>query len=145
MESKYINRYYSFCKSLNNLEMSKSANPGADFVLAATVQNFNLTFDISWKVMKDILTKYMGISSFASGSPREVLQTAYSNNIISDDDWIKMLKCRNQLAHDYDGKYAMQVFEQIVNNYINLFEQFKEHCTKYYADGNIKDMDSFRT
>ena len=27
MESKFINRYHTFCKSLNNLEKSKHADP----------------------------------------------------------------------------------------------------------------------
>ena len=53
MESKYINRYRTFCKSLKNLGKSLNADPKADFVLEGTVLNFNLTFDISWKVMKD--------------------------------------------------------------------------------------------
>lgn len=32
MENKFINRYYSFCKSLNNLKKSTVANPNAGFV-----------------------------------------------------------------------------------------------------------------
>ena len=55
MENKFINRYNTFCKSLQNLEKSKTADPKAAFVLEGTVLNFSLTFDISWKVMKDIL------------------------------------------------------------------------------------------
>lgn len=47
MENKYINRYHTFCQSLENLEKSRHADPKADFVLEGTVQNFNLTFDIS--------------------------------------------------------------------------------------------------
>ena len=49
MENKFINRYNTFCKSLKSLEKSCTADPKADFVLEATVLNFNLTFDISWK------------------------------------------------------------------------------------------------
>ncbi len=64
MESKYINRYHTFCKSLKNLEKSLKADPKADFVLEGTVLNFNLTFDISWKVMKDILIKKMEILDY---------------------------------------------------------------------------------
>ena len=79
MENKYINRYHTFCKSLQNLGKSRTADPDADFVLEGTVQNFNLTFDISWKVMKDILVKQLGITDFAIGSPRAVLQTAFTN------------------------------------------------------------------
>ena len=52
MENKYINRYRTFCKCLDNLKKSKQANPNEDFVLEGTIMNFNLTFDISWKVMK---------------------------------------------------------------------------------------------
>lgn len=68
MENKFINRYNTFCKSLQNLEKSKTADPKAAFVLEGTVLNFSLTFDISWKVMKDILIKKLGILDFAIGS-----------------------------------------------------------------------------
>lgn len=73
MENKFINRYHTFCKSLSNLEKSLRADPKADFVLEGTVLNFNLTFDIAWKVMKDILIKKLEILDFAVGSPRETL------------------------------------------------------------------------
>ena len=79
MENKYINRYHTFCKSLKNLEKSRYADPNANFVLEGTELNFNLTFDISWKVMKDILIKRMGILDFAIGSPRETLQQVFTN------------------------------------------------------------------
>lgn len=52
MENRFINRYRTFCRSLKNLEKSRHADPSADFVLEGTVLNFNLTFDISWKVRK---------------------------------------------------------------------------------------------
>ena len=82
MENKFINRYRTFCNCLNNLIKSQNADPEQDFVLEGTIQNFNLTFDISWKVMKDILVKKLEITNFALGSPREVLQTAFTNRLI---------------------------------------------------------------
>lgn len=132
MERKYINRYHTFCRSMKNLEKSRMADPSADFVLAATVLNFNLTFDIAWKVMKDILVKQMGILDFAMGSPRETLQQAFTNGIIEDDQWMRMLKDRNQLAHDYDGTFVAEKFRDIVQIYYALFEQLKNKCEKYY-------------
>ncbi len=48
--------------------------------------NFNLTFDIAWKVMKDILVKQLGILDFAIGSPRDTLQQAFTNRLIDDDN-----------------------------------------------------------
>lgn len=132
MENKYINRYHTFCRSLKNLEKSRHADPKKDFVLEGTILNFNLTFDISWKVMKDILIKELGILDFAIGSPRETLQQAFTNKIIDDDTWMQMLRVRNQLAHDYDGSLAEEKFHDIITVYFSLFEKFKEHVNKYY-------------
>ena len=142
MERKSIRRYQSFCKCLGNLEKSLKANPLDDFVLEGTTQNFNLSFDLSWKVMKDILVKSMGITDFAIGSPREVLQAAFMNGIIDSDTWLQMLKCRNALAHDYDGEYALSVYQQIITEYYQLFMKLKETIAKYYS-GDSDSMDSF--
>ena len=132
MENKFINRYNTFCKSLQNLEKSKTADPKAAFVLEGTVLNFSLTFDISWKVMKDILIKKLGILDFAIGSPRETLQQAFTNKLIQDDRWLQMLRLRNRLAHDYDGSYAAASCSEIIDVYYPLFVQFKEAAAKYY-------------
>ena len=132
MENRFINRYNTFCKSLQNLEKSRIADPEADFVLEGTVLNFSLTFDIAWKVMKDILVKQLGILDFAAGSPRETLQQAFANGLIDDDQWMLMLKSRNQLAHDYDGTFAAEKFQDIIMVYYPLFERFKEKAAGYY-------------
>ena len=134
MESKYINRSNTFCKSLKNLEKSRTADPKADFVLEGTVLNFSLTFDISWKVMKDILVKQLGVLDFAIGSPRATLQQAFTNHMIDDDQWMVMLKTRNQLAHDYDGTFAKERFQDIINVYYPLFVKFQDTAKKYYED-----------
>lgn len=79
-----------------------NADINADFVLEGTVQIFNLTMMLSWKVMKDILVKQMGIMDIATGSPRETLQVAFMNGLIDNDEWLQMLETRDLLAHDCD-------------------------------------------
>ena len=125
MESRYINRYHTFCKCLDNLKKSKQANPNEDFVLEGTIMNFNLTFDISWKVMKDILVQYYAITGFVAGSPREVLRESFKAELIQGDEWMDMLKVRNQLAHDYDGVIVKKYCHIIVDEYIGKFEEFQ--------------------
>lgn len=145
MEYKFINRYNSFCNSLTNLKKSTTANPSDDFVLEGTVQIFNLTFDIAWKVMKDILVKYMGIVDFAAGSPREVLQSAFLNGIIDSDVWLEMLRIRNQLVHDYDGVLAKKYFGKITLEFYPMFVAFRERAQKYFDGPCVKEMTTFYT
>ena len=125
MENKFINRYLTFCKSLKNLEKSRYADPSADFVLEGTVLNFNLTFDIAWKVMKDILLQYYAITGFVTGSPREVLKQSFQAHLITGDEWIEMLKVRNQLAHDYDSGIVKEHCQTIIHEYIDKLYDFK--------------------
>lgn len=131
MEGKYTERFYSFCNSLEALKKARTRDLSDDFVLSGTVQKFSLTFDISWKVMKDILVKYHGITNFATSSPRETLRTAASVGLISDDQWMHMLEDRNELVHDYDGKLAQQKVSVIVNEYTSLFEKFQCAAMQY--------------
>ena len=125
MEEKSTRRYLSFCKSLDNLKLSCGANPNENFVLSGTAQTFNLTFDLAWKVMKDILVQYYAITGFVAGSPREVLRESFKAELIQGDEWMDMLKVRNQLAHDYDGVIVKKYCHIIVDEYIGKFEEFQ--------------------
>ncbi|WP_028242382.1 HI0074 family nucleotidyltransferase substrate-binding subunit [Pseudobutyrivibrio ruminis] len=133
MESKYFNRYKSLCKSLANLKESRDANIDDKFVLPATVQNYNLTFDLAWKVLKELVTNEFGLTDFAAGSPRETLKSAYSVGLIKDDRWMDMLRVRNTLAHDYDGQVALRYFKDIVGDYYVLLETMVRDVEQYYT------------
>ena len=132
MESKYLNRYRSLQKSLENLKLSLGNSKDDLFVLPATVRNYSLTFDLAWKVMKELAVHEFGILDFATGSPRETLKTAFSVGLIDDDKWMEMLQVRNTLAHDYDGEVANHYFDKIVGEYLNLIDKFVKHARKYY-------------
>ena len=132
MDEKFNRRFLSFCNSLDSLAEARQRDFSDSFVLSGTSAKFCITFDLSWKVMKDILVKKLGILDFAVGSPRETLQQAFVNKIIDDDQWMQMLRVRNQLAHDYDGIFASEKFQDIINVYYPLFEKMRKHAEKYY-------------
>ncbi len=132
MERKSINRYHSFCKSLNNLSEAKGRDPEDIFILSGTAQMFNLSFDLSWKVMKDVITEYHGALEYPTGSPRETLRMAHSVGLIEDDTWMEMLRTRNNLAHDYDGELALKYFQDITLKYYQLMDDFMRKAAEYY-------------
>ena len=134
MEGKSINRYRSYCRSLDNLAVAKGKDMNDLFILSGTVQMFNLSFDLAWKVMKDIITEYHGVLEYPTGSPRETLRMANSVGLIEDDMWLEMLKARNNLAHDYDGELAVRYFEKITSTYDDLMEKFRDKAAVYYQE-----------
>ena len=42
----------------------------------------------------------------------------FKANLISDDEWMDMLKVRNELAHDYDSEIVKTYCNTIVKEYI---------------------------
>ena len=103
MDEKFTKRYESFKNSLSSLSEARERDMTDSFVLSGTSAKFSITFDLAWKVMKDILVQYYAITGFVAGSPREVLRESFQANLIEGDEWMEMLKVRNLLAHDYDG------------------------------------------
>lgn len=125
MDEKFNRRFMSFCNSLDALAEARQRDLSDSFVLSGTGAKFSITFDLSWKVMKDILVQYYAITGFVAGSPREVLREAYKADLISDEAWMEMLKVRNELAHDYDGDIVKEHCNTIVGKYIDLFYEFE--------------------
>lgn len=134
MDEKFNKRFASFCNSLDALAEARQRDLADSFVLSGTSAKFSITFDLAWKVMKDILVKHYAITGFVAGSPREVLRESFKADLISDDTWMTMLQVRNELAHDYDCDVVKAHCNTIVGNYIDLFYEFEDRVKKVLGD-----------
>lgn len=139
MEEKFMKRFESFKRSLDSLAEARERDLSDSFVLSGTSAKFSITFDLAWKVMKDILVQHYAIIGFVSGSPREVLKESYRAQLISDDRWLEMLKVRNQLAHDYDGLIVRKYCGAIVEGYVDLFFDFRAVVGRLAAEKNKEE------
>lgn len=137
MDEKFNRRFLSFCKSLDALAEARQRDFSDSFVLSGTSAKFSITFDLAWKVMKDILIQYYAMTGFVSGSPREVLRKSFQANLISDEAWMDMLKVRNELTHDYDGEIVKACCCTIVGTYIDLFYDFEDVVKKLPVQDEI--------
>lgn len=126
MDVKFKKRFESFCNSLKALTEARERDFSDSFVISGTGAKFSITFDLAWKVMKDILIQHYAIIGFVTGSPRDVLREAFKANLICDDGWMEMLKVRNELTHDYDDAVVKAHCEMIVGKYIDLFYEFEK-------------------
>lgn len=133
MEEKYLNRFRSFQKSLEALSKARQRNLTDSFVLSGTGAKFGITFELAWKVMKDILVQRYGITNFVAGSPKEVLRQAFKAELIDDQEWMEMLRVRNELTHDYDESVIRAHCGTIVGKYIDLFCAFEQKVSALVA------------
>lgn len=132
MDEKFYRRFESFTNSLKALEEVRQRDLTDSFVVSGAGAKFNITFDLAWKVMKDIITEDYAVVDFPKGSPREVLRKAFEFELISDDGWLDMLRDRNNLTHDYDGTVVKEICRKLLENYLNLLEEFRETVDSKY-------------
>ena len=130
MDEKFIRRFESFKNSLDSLAEARQRDLSDSFVLSGTGAKFSITFDLAWKVMKDLLIQHYAIIGFVTGSPREVLKQSFRANLITGDEWMDMLKVRNQLSHDYDGMIVKEHCQKIIHLYIDKRYEFKTTVEK---------------
>lgn len=140
MDEKCRKRFDSYKKSLASLTEARERDMRDSFVLSGTSAKFSITFDLAWKVMKDILVQHYAIIDFVADSPREVLRAAFRAKLIDDEIWMEMLKVRNQLAHDYDGQIVEKYCEDIVKVYIGRLEDFRDVAEAVLADAAQDDF-----
>ena len=140
MDEKCRKRFDSYKKSLASLAEARARDMRDSFVLSGTSAKFSITFDLAWKVMKDILVQHYAIIDFVAGSPREVLRAAFRAKLIEDEIWMEMLKVCNQLAHDYDGQIVEKYCEDIVKVYIGRLEDFRDVAEAVLADAAQDDF-----
>ncbi|MDD5265590.1 MAG: nucleotidyltransferase substrate binding protein [Methylococcales bacterium] len=89
--------------------------PNNDLIQMALIKAFEMTFELSWKTMKDYLN-YNGIDVKL---PREVIKQAFANDIITDGQlWMDMLEDRNLMADTYDEARAIKAVNHICQHYI---------------------------
>ena len=131
MQKSYTKRFESFNKSFENLSKAKDEDVSNVFILSGIIMIFNITFDLAWKLLREVLKEEFGIIDFPSGSPKETLKKAASVSLISDENWFDMLLDRNDLTHDYDYELAKEKYNKIINNYIPIFESLKNKINSF--------------
>ena len=58
MDEKFIRRFESYKNSLASLAEARERDMTDSFVLSGTSAKYSITFDLAWKVMKEILDKF---------------------------------------------------------------------------------------
>lgn len=80
------------------------------------IQRFEHTFELSWKVLRDLLY-YEG---FDVKSPRDVIRQVFESGYLNTDDAeiaLVALEKRNLLTHTYEEEIMLEALELIQSNF----------------------------
>ena len=118
-----MKKYENFVAAFENLkDIYDYSEPYGNVELTGLVGLFEVCFEQSWKAMKEIL-EANGFSEGRTGSPKQILKTAYSAGMIEDEDmWLDALVSRNNVAHAYNKDIALEIVRNTKDTYFKLFE-----------------------
>ena len=121
-----MKKYENFCASLKNMkDIFEYEEPYNMVVLTGLVGLYEICFEQSWKMMKEILEIH-GYEEGATRSPKIILRTAYKAGMIKDEEnWLRALQERNNVTHSYNEKIALGIVRQAKAIFYDLFVQLK--------------------
>ena len=122
-----MKKYNNYVKCLAVLSKADKEKSLIDEIYRmGIIAQFNLTFELAWKAIKETLELH-GVNLANTGSPREILKSAFSIGFLSDEDiWLDMLQKRNISIHVYDENTALELVNLIFDSYIAAFVNLKD-------------------
>ena len=128
-----MKKYENFCRAYRNLAEAIEIEPPYDTVtLTGIVGLFEITFEQSWKMMKEIL-EFDGYAQSSTGSPRRIIKTAYQAGMIDDEGtWLKALAARNNVSHSYNEDIALSIVRESREQYTDMFGRLKAEIENYW-------------
>ena len=127
----FLKKYENLCVSLENMkDIYNYEEPYDNVVLTGLVGLYEITFEQSWKMMKEILEIH-GFAEGATSSPKMILRTAYKAGMIKDEElWLSALQERNNVTHSYNRKIAMGIITQAKQKFYKMFCELKEEIDR---------------
>ena len=121
-----MKKFDNFCNAFLNLkDIYNYQEPYSNVEMTGLVGLYEICFEQSWKAMKELLERD-GFAEGQTGSPRQIIKTAYQAGMIEQEDiWLDALVARNNVAHAYNKAIALDIIEGTKNKYYGMFEKMK--------------------
>ena len=109
----------NFRRALKNLERSLATPVSEPRDLSGIIKDFEMTYELSWKVLKKILRAAGHETLGAKDVYSKAFQLGY---LPQEQPWLGMIEDRNQAAHVYDEKQASEIVNRVRSNYLDAFQ-----------------------
>ena len=123
-ELRWKQRFQNYENSYKLLKKYIDIENPSIFERAGGIQFFEITFELSWKLMKD----YLNYQGYPVKSPRETIKQAFQYEIISDVySWLDFLEDRNLTTHTYDENKILEIDTKIKEKYFYIMESLYKY------------------
>ena len=135
-----MKKYDNFCAAFRNLkDVFSYEEPYNNVVLTGLVALYEICFEQSWKLMKELLEEN-GVAEAKTGSPRQILKSAYQAGLFLEEDlWMEALAARNNVAHAYHQAVDIDIVRQTKNVYFSMFADLKKEIEDNWLQQTEKD------
>ena|SRR3989339_1811101 len=127
--TKLVAQYDDLRKAFGRLKEALSLPSKSTINQDASIQRFEFTFELAWKIMKTILED----EGMNAVSPRNVIRQAATINLIDEPQkWLEFLESRNLTVHTYKEEVAKKVYQsakEFVPYVDKLFIELKNYLT----------------
>lgn len=135
-----MKKFEQYSRHLQVLCRAEQEDITNEFIISGIIDKFYIQFEFGWKVLKELL-RYEGANQAATGSPREIIKTAYAYfDFIEESIWLEMLRDRNDTTHIYNEEAAEQLVEKILHRYIAVFVTLEQHIRERYEDEVLEKL-----
>ena len=124
---RWKQRFQNFERAFKLLEDTIGIKDPSIVERAGMVQFFEMTFELSWKLLKD----FQEAEGFIIRSPRDSIKQAFQAGFIENGHtWMDALENRNLTVHAYEEKIAIEIEKRIREEYypilLDLYSNFKK-------------------
>ena len=122
-----FNNYVMAMKSLKDaVELSKKRDL-SELEKQGLIQSFEFTHELAWNVLKDYLEN-KGITGLIGS--KDASREAFKNGLIEQgDDWMDMIKARNQTSHAYNRSISEKIVYDILERFYQAFVNMEKKFT----------------
>lgn len=135
-----MKKFDQYSRHLQVLCRAEQEDITNEFIISGIIDKFYIQFELGWKVLKELL-RYEGANQTATGSPREIIKTAYAYfDFIEESIWLEMLRDRNDTTHIYNEEAAQQLVKKILHRYIGVFVTLEQHIRERYENEVLEKL-----
>lgn len=121
---RWQQRFANYRKALTQLQKFIDKGDMSELEKLGLIKAFEYTYELAWNTMKDFL-EYRGQADLYGS--RDVIRKAFELELVEDgDNWMDMLKSRNQTSHTYNQETADEICRAIHDRYYRLFVRLEE-------------------